>query len=110
VATTAIRSTVAETTNPYKIYLSSVTCMNLMKLDHSLSQIGVPPSTKGDYVIIVAGKVIDHTAMDYLHNFQDQCINAGHTCVLVGMHHFRTFSDHVLAYRVNQAQNPLAYV
>jgi MFS superfamily sulfate permease-like transporter len=109
VATSAIRSTVAETTNPYKIYLSSVTCMNLMKLDRALSQIFIPPNTKVDYVIILAGEVIDHTAMDYLHNFQDQCINAGHTCVLVGMDHIRTFSDHVLAYRVKQSRNLLAY-
>jgi hypothetical protein len=47
--------------------------------------------------------------MEYLHNFQDQCVNAGHTCVLVGLDHFKAFSDHVLAYRVNQAQNVMAY-
>lgn len=101
VATSAIRGTVGEMKNSYKIYLSSVTCMNLMKLDKALSQIVIPPNTKANYIVIMAGEIIDHTAMEYLHNFQDQCIEAGHTCALIGMDHFRAFSDHVLAYRVN---------
>ncbi|HEX4968066.1 MAG TPA: SulP family inorganic anion transporter [Nitrospiraceae bacterium] len=110
VATSAIRGTAGEMKNPYKIYLSSVTCMNLMKLDKALSQIVVLPNTKANYMVIMAGQVIDHTAMEYLHNFQDQCIEAGHTCALVGMDHFRTFSDHVLAYRVKHTlRDSVAY-
>jgi hypothetical protein len=110
IATCAIRGTAGEMKNPYKIYLSSVTCMNLMKLDKVLSQIVVPPNTKANFMVIMAGQVIDHTAMEFLHNFQDQCIEAGHTCALVGMDHFRTFSDHVLAYRVKHTlQGSVAY-
>jgi len=110
VATCAIRGTAGEMKNPYKIYLSSVTCMNLMKLDKALSQIVIPSNTKANYVVIMAGQVIDHTAMEFLHNFQDQCIEAGHTCVLIGMDHFRAFSDHVLAYRVKHTlQDSVAY-
>jgi len=26
-------------------------------------------------------------SMEYMHNFQDRSIDAGHTCVLVGMEH-----------------------
>ena len=60
VATCAIRGTAGEMKNPYKIYLSSVTCMNLMKLDKALSQIVIPSNTKANYVVIMAGQVIDH--------------------------------------------------
>lgn len=110
VATSAIRGTVGEMKNPYKIYLSSVTCMNLMKLDKVLHETLVVPSTsKANFVIILAGQVIDHTSMEYLHHFQDQCIEAGHTCAIVGMDHFRTFSDHVLAYRVNPPHSLMAF-
>jgi hypothetical protein len=102
VATSAIRGSVGEMKNPYKIYLSSVTCMNLMKLDKALNEtLVVPSNSNANFLIILAGQIIDHTAMEYLNHFQDQCIEAGHTCAIVGMDHFRAFSDHVLAYRVN---------
>lgn len=110
VATSAIRGTVGEMKNPYKIYLSSVTCMNLMKLDKALNEtLVVPPNSKANFLIILAGQVIDHTSMEYLHHFQDQCIEAGHTCAIVGMDHFRAFSDHVLGYRVNNPRERMAF-
>ena len=101
-ATAVLRGTVGEMKNPYKIYLSSVTCMNLVKLDAELKKIVVPEGTKANYMLILAGKIVDHTTMEYLHNFQDRAIEGGHTCVLVGMEHFRGLSDHAMAYRVSQ--------
>lgn len=110
VPTSAIRGTVGEMKNPYKVYLSSVTCMNLMKLDKALNDtLVVPANSKANFLIILAGQVIDHTSMEYLHHFQDQCIAAGHTCAIVGMDHFRSFSDHVLAYRVNPPRSLMAF-
>jgi hypothetical protein len=110
VAMSAIRGTVGEMKNPYKIYLSSVTCMNLMKLDKALNEtLVIPSNSKANFLIILAGQVIDHTSMEYLHHFQDQCIEAGHTCAIVGMDHFRSFSDHVLAYRVNPPHTLMAF-
>jgi MFS superfamily sulfate permease-like transporter len=110
VATSAIRGSVGEMKNPYKIYLSSVTCMNLMKLDKALNEtLVVPSNSKANFLIILAGQIIDHTAMEYLHHFQDQCIEAGHTCAIVGLQHFSAFSDHVLAYRVNPPRNLMAF-
>ena len=106
-ATAVLRGTVGEMKNPYKIYLSSVTCMNLVKLDAELKKIVVPEGSKANYMLILAGKVVDHTTMEYLHNFQDRAIEAGHTCVLVGMEHFRGLSDHALAYRVSQTPGNL---
>jgi carbonic anhydrase len=106
-ATAVLRGTVVAMKNPYKIYLSSATCMNLVKLDAALKAIVVPEGMKANYMLILAGKIVDHTTMEYLHNFQDRVIEAGHTCVLVGMEHFRGLSDHALAYRVAQSPNNL---
>jgi len=110
VSTGAIRGTVGEMKNPYKIYLSSVTCMNLMKLDKALNEtLVIPANSKANFLIILAGQIIDHTSMEYLHHFQDQCIESGHTCAIVGVDHFRSFSDHVLGYRVNNPRERMAF-
>jgi hypothetical protein len=44
-----------------------------------------------------------------LHDFQDRAIEAGHTCVLVGMEHFRDLSDHNPAYRVKARESAIAF-
>jgi hypothetical protein len=106
-ANAVLRGTVGDMKNPYKIYLSSVTCMNLVKLDAELKKIVVPEGMKANYMLILAGKIVDHTTMEYLHGFQDRAIEAGHTCVLVGMEHFRGLSDHTMAYRVSQVPGNL---
>ncbi|HSL05895.1 MAG TPA: SulP family inorganic anion transporter [Nitrospiraceae bacterium] len=106
-ATAVLRGTVGEMKNPFKIYLSSATCMNLVKLDAALKAIVVPEGMKANYMLILAGKIVDHTTMEFLHNFQDRAIESGHTCVLVGMEHFRGLSDHALAYRVSQVPGNL---
>ena len=107
-ANVVLRGNVGEMKNPYKIYLSSVTCMNLVKLDAVLKAIVVPEGTKANYMIILAGKIIDHTTMEYLHTFQDRAIEAGHTCVLVEMERFQGLSDHNLAYRVKFTESAIA--
>jgi carbonic anhydrase len=81
--------------------------VNLVKLDAALKAIVIPEGMKANFMIILAGKVVDHTTMEYLHNFQDRTIEAGHTCVLAGMEHFRGLSDHALAYRVSQVTGNL---
>jgi MFS superfamily sulfate permease-like transporter len=106
-ANAVLRGTVVEMKNPFKIYLSSATCMNLVKLDAALKSIVIPEGMKANYMLILAGKIVDHTTMEYLHNFQDRAIEGGHTCVLVGMEHFRGLSDHAMAYRVSQVPGNL---
>jgi carbonic anhydrase len=108
-ANVVLRGTVGEMKNPYKIYLSSVTCMNLVKLDAALKKIVVPEGTKANYMLILAGKIIDHTTMEYLHNFQDRTIEAGNTCVLVGTNRFRGLSDHAMAYRIKAQESAIAF-
>ena len=106
-ANAVLRGTIGEMKNPFKIYLSSATCMNLVKLDAALKSIVAPEGMKANYMIILAGKIVDHTTMEYLHGFQDRCVEGGHVCVLVGMDHFRGLSDHTLAYRVSQTPGNL---
>ena len=90
--------------NTFKIYLSSVTCMNLIKLDKALSNIPIPHKPGSHFMVIVRGLIIDHTAMEYLHHFQERCLHAGHTCTLVGMESFHALSDHALAFRMMNRQ------
>ena len=92
--------------HPYKIYLSSVTCMNLMKLHAQLKTL---PDLRDNFMIILAGHVVDHSAMDYLHQFQEEHIKAGHQCVILGTQHFLSHSNHQLAYRVSQSDDALAF-
>lgn len=92
--------------HPYKIYLSSLSCMNLIKLDEKLKAL---PNHRDNFMIILAGHVVDHTAMEYLYQFRDQHVKAGHNCVIVGTQHFLSHSDHRSAYRVIQSDDALAY-
>ena len=92
--------------HPYKIYLSSLSCMNLMKLDAKLKAL---PNYRDNFMIILSGHVVDHTAMEYLHQFRDQHVKAGHNCVILGTQHFLSHSDHRLAYRVSHSDDAMAY-
>jgi MFS superfamily sulfate permease-like transporter len=92
--------------HPYKIYLSSLSCMNLMKLDAKLKAL---PNYRDNFMIILSGHVVDHSAMEYLHQFRDQHVKAGHNCVIIGTQHFLSHSDHRLAYRVSHSDDAMAY-
>ncbi|MDI3465445.1 MAG: putative sulfate transporter [Nitrospira sp.] len=92
--------------HPYKIYLSSLSCMNLIKLDEKLKAL---PNYRDNFMIILSGHVVDHTAMEYLHQFRDQHVKAGHNCVILGTQHFLSHSDHRLAYRVSHSDDAMAY-
>jgi hypothetical protein len=106
-ANAVLRGTVVEMKNPYKIYLSSVTCMNLVKLDAALKKIVVPEGMKANPTIIFAGKIVGHTTMEYLHGFQDRTIEAARRAHRYVREHFRELSDHTLAYRISQTPGNL---
>lgn len=94
--------------HPYKIYLSSISCMNVLKLDARLREFlaDVPP--KHDLMLILRGHVVDHTAMEYLCYFRQYCYQAGYNCIIVGNEYFIPYSTHALAYRVNHAHENAA--
>lgn len=104
VANTVTAGSAGPGKNTFKIYLSSVTCMNLIKLDKALSKIPIPQKPGTDFMVIVRGRIIDHTSMEYVHHFQERCVQAGHTCALVGIESFQALSAHALAFRMMNHQ------
>lgn len=94
--------------HPYKIYLSSISCMNVLRLDARLRDLlaHIPP--KHILMLILRGHVVDHTAMEYLHDFRQYCFQAGYNCIIVGNEYFVPHSSHALAYRVNYAHENAA--
>ena len=96
--------------HPYKIYLSSISCMNVMKLDARLKVFLDHGPMRHNFMLILRGHLVDHTAMEYLHHFRNECLQEGHDCVIVGNENFMPHSSHALAYRVNQIHDSMAYV
>jgi carbonic anhydrase len=94
--------------HPYKVYLSSISCMNILRLDARLRDLlaHVPP--KHNLMLILRGHVVDHTAMEYLYYFRQYCFQEGYNCIIVGSEHFVPHSTHALAYRVNHAHENAA--
>lgn len=81
-----------------KLHLSSITCMNLIKLDKVIGNL--PLECNATISVTTSGKIIDHTSMEYLHHFQEQCLQTGHQCTISGLERFRAFSDHELSPRL----------
>lgn len=100
----------AHVKHPYKVYLSSLSCMNVMKLEGRLKDLLDQTQTQHTFLLILRGYVVDHTAMEYLYYFQERCRQAGHRCIILGHERFTTHSRHALAYRVNQGHDSIAYV
>jgi len=96
--------------HPYKIYLSSVSCMNVMKLEERLELLLAQSQAQHTFLLIFRGYVVDHTAMEYVYYFRERCHEAGHRCVILGNERFVAHSKHALAYRVNQMHDSMAYV
>ena len=96
--------------HPYKIYLSSVSCMNVLKLEERLELLLTQSQAQHTFLLIFRGYVVDHTAMEYVHYFRERCHEAGHRCVILGNERFLAHSKHALAYRVNQMHDSIAYV
>ncbi|HMS82360.1 MAG TPA: SulP family inorganic anion transporter [Nitrospira sp.] len=96
--------------HPYKIYLSSVSCMNVMKLEERLELLLAQTQAQHTFLLIFRGYVVDHTAMEYVHYFRERCHEAGHRCIILGKERFVAHSQHALAYRVTQMHDSMAYV
>lgn len=85
--------------NPhYKITLSSLVCFNLLSLDKILASL--PGKAGVTLTINESGRIIDHTAMEYLHQFQEECIRDGRFFELHGLENFYQFTNHSLASRM----------
>jgi len=59
----------------YEMTLSSLVCFNLLPLDKLLSSL--PPKVGVTLIVTESGRIIDHTAMEYLHQFEEECVRDG---------------------------------
>ena len=86
----------------YRISLSSIVCFNLLALDKLLQTI--PPKAGITLAVTESGRIIDHTAMEYLHQFEEECLHAGRPFEIQGLDHFYRFTRHALSARMHDAK------
>lgn len=86
----------------YEVSLSSVVCFNLLPLDKVLSLL--PAHAGVSLIVTESGKIIDHTAMEYLHHFREECLREGRSCSIEGIENYYPFSQHSLAARMPDTQ------
>lgn len=82
----------------YEMTLSSLVCFNLLPLDKILSNL--PPETGVTLIINESGRILDHTAMEYLHQFEEECVLDGRPFTILGLENFLQFTNHSLAARI----------
>lgn len=82
----------------YEMSLSSLVCFNLLPLDKILSTL--PPKVGVTLVVTESGRIIDHTAMEYLHQFREECVRDQRIFEVEGLENFYQFTGHSLATRM----------
>ncbi|MGZ8434696.1 MAG: SulP family inorganic anion transporter [Candidatus Binatia bacterium] len=86
----------------YSVYLSSTTSFNLLKLEKHLESI--PSAADITLVFTPTAHIVDHTALEHLHYFQEQCLREGRRCEIRGLEIFRRFSKHPLSGGLHDAK------
>lgn len=83
----------------YRILLGSVVCFNLIYLDKLLQSL---PSNAGITLVTTeSGHIIDHTAMEYLHQIEEQFVRDGRKFDLQGLDNYYQFTPHALSARMS---------
>ncbi len=85
----------------YEIALSSIVCFNLIHLDKLLANLPLDASVT--VIVTESGRIIDHTGMEYLHQFQDECMRDKRKFELQGLENFFQFTNHSLSARMQDA-------
>lgn len=86
----------------YRISLGSIVCFNLLPLEKLLRAL---PSNAGVTLVVTeSGRIIDHTAMEYLHQFREECLHAGRPFDTLGLDNFYQFTPHALSARMHDAK------
>lgn len=86
----------------YQITLGSVVCFNLLPLDKVLQSL--PEKCAITLVASQSGHIIDHTAMEYLHQFEEECLREGRAFRLMGLENYYQFMPHSLSSRMHDAK------
>jgi len=85
----------------YEITLSSLVCFNLLPLDKILSSL--PDKVGATLIVSESGRIIDHTAIEYLHKFREECIRDQRVFEVKGLENFYQFTGHSLSARMQDA-------
>jgi MFS superfamily sulfate permease-like transporter len=85
----------------YEISLSSVVCFNLLSLDKVLA--ALPRDAGVHFVVTESGRIIDHTGIEYIHQFQEECLREGRPFSVSGLEKFYRFTNHSLSARMQDA-------
>ncbi len=86
----------------YRISFGSIVCFNLLSLDKVL--VAIPPGAGITLAVTESSRIIDHTAMEYLHQFQEACLHAGRPFEILGLENFYQFTTHPLSARMHDAK------
>ncbi len=86
----------------YRISLGSLVCFNLLSLDKLLHTI--PLNASITLAVTESSRIIDHTAMEYLHQFREASLHAGRPFEILGLENFYPFTPHPLSARMHDAK------
>ncbi len=86
----------------YRLSLSSVVGFNLLPLDRVLGTI--PQHAAVTLAVSESGRIIDHTAMEYLHQFHEESVHYRRPFALQGTEGFYPFTSHPLSTRMQDAK------
>lgn len=89
--------------NPgYRLSLSSVVGFNLLPLDRALGTI--PRAAGVTLAVSESARIIDHTAMEYLHQFQEESLRERRPFALQWAEGFYPFTNHPLSARMRDTK------
>ncbi len=86
----------------YEVTLASVVCFNLLALDKALA--AIPREAAIRFIATESARIIDHTGIEYLHQFQEESLREGRACSIIGLEQFYQFTPHSLSARMRDEQ------
>jgi MFS superfamily sulfate permease-like transporter len=86
----------------YRLSLGSLTGFNLFALDRALA--AVPSQAGVTLAITESGRLVDHTAMEYLHELKEESLRQGRAFALCGLEGFKPFAPHPFSARMQDAR------
>lgn len=98
----AVKEDRSNTVPQYRISLGSVVCFNLIHLDKLLQSL--PGDAGLTLVMTESGHIIDHTAMEYLHQTEEQFVREGRVFEVHGMDNYYQFTPHALSARMSNVK------
>lgn len=91
-----------------EVQLGSLFATNLLRLESRLARLPAAPRSR--LVLSRSGRMICSSAMEHLHHLQEQAVEAGGACEIVGLDHYRPFSAHPNATRRHEPELARAQV